>query len=153
MGTTHEMKEKRLNLSDKMKIVKGHIPQYSEKLEVLKNKIKEVQEYLLLAEEELVVSKTKEETLQSDINICLFKKQRMLAKNDIHQDIKKRYMDMNEEIISYPDSEDKIESIVNVSLQRIQKIGLGLQMKYSDFKEVFERVNILASDINSEVSS
>jgi len=60
---------------------------------------------------------------------------------------------MNEEIISYPDSEDKIESIVNVSLQRIQKIVLGLQMKYSDFKEVFERVNILASDINSEVSS
>lgn len=62
-------------------------------------------------------------------------------------------MDMNEEVISYPDSEDKIESIVNVSLQRIQKIVLGLQMKYSDFKEVFERVNILASDINSEVSS
>jgi len=60
---------------------------------------------------------------------------------------------MNEEVISYPDSEDKIESIVNVSLQRIQKIVLGLQMKYSDFKEVFERVNILASDINSEVSS
>lgn len=28
--TTHEMKEKRLNLSDKMKIVKGHIPQVGE---------------------------------------------------------------------------------------------------------------------------
>lgn len=64
------------------------ISQYSEKLEVLKNKIKEVQEYLLLAEEELVVSKTKEETLQSDINICLFKKQRMLVSLFMIFDIK-----------------------------------------------------------------